>query len=392
MKLKCRPQDFRVEELTDAQPGPSGRYTFYRLTKEDLGTIEAVEAICRRWNLSGRRVSYAGLKDRHAATVQYLTIADGPSQVIRTSRYELEPLGRLARPYSSRELVGNRFELVLRALVDADLKLALAALEEIPRDGLPNYFDDQRFGSVGYAGEFAAEAWLQGEHERALYLALAEPNPSDRSAAKGEKEILRSHWARWADAKRLLPRSSARSIVTYLVDHPADFRGAFARLRRDLRMLYFSAFQSHLWNLLLAGWLGACASPDELVPVELKLGTFPFARRMHPERVEELKRENLPLPSARTPPPQGRLGVIIQEVLAGRRLEWKDLRIKHLKDIFLSKGSRPCLFVPRQLRFQPEPDALHPGRTALQLSFELPKGSYATILVKRITDAAEGGP
>src|SRR5215467_11086232 len=72
MKLKCQPEDFRVEELTDARPGSSGRYTFYRLTKRDLGTIEAVEAIRRRWNLSGRRVSYAGLKDRHAQTVQYL--------------------------------------------------------------------------------------------------------------------------------------------------------------------------------------------------------------------------------------------------------------------------------------------------------------------------------
>ncbi len=392
MKLKCQPGDFRVEELTHAQPGTSGRYTFYRLTKEDLGTIEAVEAICRRWNLSGRRVSYAGLKDRHATTVQYLTIADGPSRAMRTPRFELEPMGRLARPYSSRELVGNRFELVLRALRDEELKLAMAGLEEIHRDGLPNYFDDQRFGSVSHGGEFAAEAWLRGDYGRALYLALAEPTPFDRSAAKAEKEILQSHWGSWAEAKRLLPRSSARSIVTYLVDHPTDFRGAFARLRRDLRMLYFSAFQSHLWNLLLARWLETGAAPGELVPVELKLGTFPFPRRMHPERVEELKRGNLPLPSARTPPPQGRFGAIIEEVLAARRLEWKDLRIKHLKDIFLSKGSRPCLFVPGRLGYEPEPDALHPGRTALRLSFQLPKGSYATILVKRITDAAEAGP
>src|SRR5262245_34687634 len=92
MKLKCQPDDFRVEELTDARPGVSGRYTFYRLTKQDLGTIEAVEAICRRWNLSGRRVSYAGLKDRHASTIQYLTIADGPSRGMTTPRFELEPV------------------------------------------------------------------------------------------------------------------------------------------------------------------------------------------------------------------------------------------------------------------------------------------------------------
>ena len=116
MKLKCQPEDFRVEELTDAQIAGSGRYTFYRLSKRDLGTIEAVEAICRRWNLSGRRVSYAGLKDRHAATVQYLTIADGPSHEMSTPQFELEPLGRLGQPYSSRQLLGNRFEMVLRDL------------------------------------------------------------------------------------------------------------------------------------------------------------------------------------------------------------------------------------------------------------------------------------
>ena len=54
-----------------AQPDGPGRYSFYRLSKRDLGTIEAVEAICRRWNLSGRRVSYAGLKDRHASTIAF---------------------------------------------------------------------------------------------------------------------------------------------------------------------------------------------------------------------------------------------------------------------------------------------------------------------------------
>jgi tRNA pseudouridine13 synthase len=389
MKLKCRPDDFRVEELTGAQPGASGRHAFYRLTKQDQGTIEAVEEICRRWNLSSRQVSYAGLKDRHAATVQYLTIADGPARGMTTPRFELVPLGRLTQPYSSRQLIGNRFEVVLRAFGPGDLERAKAEVEDIPWVGLPNYFDYQRFGSVGHAREFAAEAWLRGDHERALKLAMAEPNPSDRSAAKAEKAVLRGHWGHWVEAKRLLPRSSARSIVTYLVDHPADFRGAFARLRRELRMLYFSAFQSHLWNLLLAGWLELVAEPDELVPVHLKVGTFPFPRRMHPDRVEDLSRAALPLPSARTPEPQGLLGEVIRRVLAPRNLEWKDLRIKHLKDVFFSKGSRSCLFFPENLRIEMQADELHPGRRALRLAFELPKGSYATILVKRISDAAE---
>ena len=68
--------------------------------------------------------------------------------------------------------------------------------------------------------------------------------------------------------------------MTYLVDHPTDFRGAFARLRREFRTLYFSAFQSHLWNLILARWIEHSTEPDQRVTIELKAGRFPFPRRL----------------------------------------------------------------------------------------------------------------
>ncbi len=389
MKLKCQPEDFRVEELTAARPAAKGRFVFYRLTKTDLGTIEAVEVICRRWNLAARQVSYAGLKDRHAVTVQFLAIADGPDRSIQTPRFELEPVGRLDRPYTSHLLIGNRFELIIREMDGPEVARASAAIEQMAEAGLPNYFDDQRFGSVGRGGEFVASAWMRGDHGRALWLAMAEPNPSDRAAAKAEKAILRDCWGDWPEAKRQLPRSSARSIVTYLVDHPEDFRGAFTRLRKDLRMLYFSAFQSHLWNLLLARWLEEVCGAEVLVPVRLKLGDFPFPRSIPRDRIDEARRAILTLPSARSPAPDGRLGEAAEAVLSDFGLTWNDLRIKHIKDIFLSKGGRPCLFEAKGLRSEVEDDTLHPGRQALRMSFELPKGSYATILVKRITDAAE---
>jgi tRNA pseudouridine13 synthase len=389
MKLKCQPEDFRVEEITLARPGGPGRYTFYRLSKRDLGTIEAVEAICRRWNLSGRRVSYAGLKDRHASTVQYLTIADGPQRTLIDRRFELEALGRLDAPYTSRQLRGNRFELVMRGMTQDEIRQATGEIYEIPEAGLPNYFDDQRFGSIGASSQFIAHAWLIGDHERALKLALAEPNPFDRSAVKAEKAILRRHWGHWAEAKADLPRSSARSIVTYLVDHPDDFRGAFARIRRELRTLYFSAFQSHLWNLMLAGWLQNSLRPEQLLEVPLKVGVFPFPRRLEPDDIQGLVETPLPLPCARSAPPAGRLGEIAREVLEGFQLAWPNLRIKHLKDVFFSKGTRHCLVFPQDLEVEPMDDQLHPGRHALRLAFELPKGSYATILVKRLTHGAD---
>jgi tRNA pseudouridine13 synthase len=386
MKVKVRPDDFRVEEIPLASPSASGRYTLYRLDKQSIGTIEAIAAICQRWNLPGRRVSYGGLKDRHAVTTQYLTIVDGPRKSLRQSHFELTPVGHSPTPYGPASFRGNRFQIVIRALDEGQSAAAAAEILAVNRDGLPNYFDDQRFGSVGPSKQFIAHAWLRGDHERALWLALAEQNPFDRSEVKAQKAIIRSLWANWPEAKARLDRSSARSIVTYLVDHPIDFRGAFARIKRELRTLYFSAFQSHLWNLILGRWIEQSTGARSRVPVALKMGTFPFPRGLAPDQVKALLETALPLPCARTPAPEGMLAPAVREVLDSFELSWSQLRVKYLKDVFFSKGSRPCLVFPEKLEHSVAADELHRGKVAMRLSFELSKGSYATILVKRITD------
>ncbi|MBC7815791.1 MAG: hypothetical protein IAG10_02705 [Planctomycetaceae bacterium] len=48
MKLKCLPEDFRVTELTDRATNGRGPFALYRLTKQSLGTPEAIDAILRR--------------------------------------------------------------------------------------------------------------------------------------------------------------------------------------------------------------------------------------------------------------------------------------------------------------------------------------------------------
>ncbi len=234
--------------------------------------------------------------------------------------------------------------------------------------------------------QFIAHAWLRGDYERALSLALAEPNPFDRAAVRAQKALIHNLWRRWPEAKAGLERSSARSIVTYLVDHPTDFRGAFARIKRELRTLYFSAFQSHLWNLILARWFEDSICATKRVSVELKVGAFPFPRGLDPVEVKALTDIPLPLPCARTPAPEGPLREAAREVLESFQLTWPELKVKYLKDVFFSKGLRPCLVLPEQLEHAIVGDEFHRGRQAMRLSFELPKGSYATILVKRITD------
>jgi tRNA pseudouridine13 synthase len=386
MKVKRQPEDFRVEELPLVSASDQGRFTFYRLTKSGMGTPEAIEAIRRRWNLGQSQFGYGGLKDRHAVTVQYLTIRDGPNRALRETSLSLEPLGRLAHPYGPRDFQGNRFSLIIRDLTGEAAARAHRAAEELPRDGLPNYFDDQRFGSVGDSGEFIAAAWLRGDHERALWLALAEPNIADRPDTKEEKAILRDVWRDWPVAKARLGRSHTRSLVTYLVDHPADFRGAFARIRRDLRSLYFSAYQSYLWNGLLGRLIERSTTPEQRIAINFRVATLPLHHGLSAEQAESLASWRIPLPASRTPLPEGPARELALEVLGPLGLAWQDLRVKHLKDVFFSKGARPALFFPESFRYRIEEDDLYPKRSKMLLSFDLPKGAYATLVVKRLTE------
>ena len=254
MKLKQDPDDFQVEELTDVKPGPDGPFAFYRLEKRGWTTPDAISAIRRRWQLHINRVAWGGLKDRHAATIQYITVFRGPKRHFEQPNIRLEYLGQIREPYSAAAIAGNRFGIVVRDLKSPQIESAMAAIDELRRDGLPNYFDDQRFGSVGAGWDFIARRMVRGEFEEALKLALAEPYPYDRAETKREKATLREYWGRWAECKSLLPRGHAHSLVDYLVHHPDDFRGAAARLRPDLQGLFLAAYQSYLWNAILGAW------------------------------------------------------------------------------------------------------------------------------------------
>src|SRR5437899_2577123 len=100
MKLKQTPEDFQVEELTDVVPGPDGAFAFYRLEKSGWTTPDAVQAIRRRWHVNPRRISFGGLKDRHARTAQYLTIHHGPRQELTHHDVHANYLGQVAEPYT----------------------------------------------------------------------------------------------------------------------------------------------------------------------------------------------------------------------------------------------------------------------------------------------------
>ena len=66
-------------------------------------------------------------------------------------------------------------------------------------------------------------------------------------------------------------------------------------------------------------------------------------------------------------------------------MELRQIRVKYPRDSFFSKGNRRAVLFARDLRHEGAEDDLHAGRRKVTLWFDLDRGSYATMLVKRIT-------
>lgn len=384
MKLKQRPADFQVIELTDLTPAVTGEFALYRLDKSGWTTPDAIHAIRRLWKLDAGRVSYGGLKDRHAMTSQYVTIFRGPRTKLSHQKITLTYLGQVPEPFTSEQIRANAFTVTLRHLTASQSEQVAGAMTSLAsRAGVPNYFDDQRFGSVGPDGRFIAREMVLGHFEEALRMALAGEYEFDRAEQRQEKAILLSHWGDWPRCKAALPRGHARSLVDYLVHHPEDFKGAVARLRPELQGLYLSAYQSHVWNRMLDRWIRRQLPPNEVGELELKLGRFAFPKNQEPRR--DWATLAVPLPSARWKPDSAdEWAVLADEVLAEDGLDRTTMKIPGLQKPYFSRGERPAGLIPTETGAKTEPDELNRGRFKTTLTFELPRGSYATMIVKRV--------
>lgn len=375
MKIKQKPEDFSVEELDRYETARAGPFALYRLEKWDIGTIEALRNVARKWGIPRSAISFGGLKDRHARTVQTVSIRGGPDRDFQGSAFRLIWLGRSRDPITRASFQANRFEIVVRDLGE------IPDLGPVRRWGVPNYFDDQRFGSLrGTSREFIGRALVRGDAEKALHLALASPSPRDRHRPRGIKTLLRDRWGDWAGLRQALPRGPQRSIVDYLAGHPGAFGRAFELLDPALRELYVSAYQSHLWNRTL---LELLRSLPDTFEVPAAAGRLLFYRSLDPATHDRLAGLEIPLVA----PGQvfeGKAKEAVERILAEERVELRQFRLKALRRTFFGKGKRPALVAPTALSTEEAEDELHRGRRKLVLRFELPKGSYATIILKRL--------
>ncbi|EOL9003771.1 tRNA pseudouridine(13) synthase TruD [Cronobacter turicensis] len=162
-RLKASPTDFQVVEDLGFAPDGDGEHLLVRIRKTGCNTRFVADALAKFLGIAAREVSFAGQKDKHAVTEQWLCARLPGKEMPAMRAFTLEgcevlEFSRHRRKLRLGALKGNRFSLVLRDIThrdDIEQRLSL-----IGEKGVPNYFGPQRFG-IGGSNIYQAKRWAQ---------------------------------------------------------------------------------------------------------------------------------------------------------------------------------------------------------------------------------------
>jgi tRNA pseudouridine13 synthase len=151
--LRETPEDFRVWEISAAQPTGSGEHLLLEIRKTGANTDWVAGRLARLAGIKRTAVGFAGQKDRHAVTEQWFSLhmpgcEDPPFGDWAIEGVEILSAVRHDRKLRAGALLANRFEIVLRDLT-VDRAAMTPRLQTLRQAGFPNYFGDQRFGRQG---------------------------------------------------------------------------------------------------------------------------------------------------------------------------------------------------------------------------------------------------
>ncbi len=182
-KIKAKPEHFKVIENLGYEFAGSGEHLMVSIRKTGENTSFVANELAKACGVKSKDVSWAGLKDRHAVTEQWLSVhlptAGFPNLALFQSQHpsiEILAMTRHNKKLRPGDLAGNHFEVTLSEVTDVEE--VLKRLEVVAQQGVPNYFGNQRFGKDGNNLN-EARRWgrenvrTRDQNQRSLYLSTA---------------------------------------------------------------------------------------------------------------------------------------------------------------------------------------------------------------------------
>ncbi len=150
--FKQSARDFVVEEIPLYEFSNEGEHLVLYVRKKNTSTSEMIGQIARYLGIKNKDIGYAGLKDKHAMTKQYISLHKKYEDAMDS--FENENIKILSKTYHNNKirighLKGNRFFIRVKKVNPTDAKKIDEALKKISKYGMPNFFGYQRFGNDG---------------------------------------------------------------------------------------------------------------------------------------------------------------------------------------------------------------------------------------------------
>lgn len=319
--LRASPEDFRVDEVPAYLPSGAGPHLYLRVEKRGRTTPDVLRTLARALGVPDRDAGYAGLKDRNAVTTQWLSFPVAKDP----------PPAALEGP-GLRVLEVSRHGNKLRAghvranrfsiaVRGGDPARARAAADLLLVRGFPNFFGPQRFGNEG-RNAAVGKAILLGD-----------PAPEARRAARD----------------RFLRRLSISACQAHL------FNRWLAERMTD--GLFAEALRGDVMKKLDTGGLFTCDDPaadgPRVAGFEISPAGPMFGHKLRPAAHDALVRE--------------------ERILAAEGMTLADF----------ARGGGEAEGTRRAGRLRVEV-SLEPLADGYRAAFELPKGSYATGVMREL--------
>jgi tRNA pseudouridine13 synthase len=429
-RLRDRPEDFRVRELEAVETEPldadRGAYPHlvFRADLHNWETNDFAGTLADRLGISRERVSWAGTKDKRAVTTQLFSVKDvEPAALPTIDGVDVTVVGRTGRPILFGDLAGNEFDIAVREperpehreAITAALQAVAGADDSGGNSGaaettvaVPNVFGQQRFGSRRPVTHEVGLAVARGDWEAGVLSYVGNPSerePTETADARAVVEETRD----WERGLEVMPRHMGyeRAMLHRLDERTdggaetataADFRAALEAVPTNLQRLFVNAAQSYVFNLIVSERLErglSLSTPvegdvvcfaDRDVPAEVTVPDTDRVQRVTADRVAAVRRHcergrafvTAPLVGTETDLGGGEPGEIECEVLDEVGVEPSDF---DLPGEFHSTGTRRAVAVRTALSISEDP---------LRFRFALPKGAYATVLLREYLKSDPG--
>lgn len=379
--IKQNNEGFRVSEIIDESFlnnlssiwDTHHRFPLYILNTRSIDSNHALFEIKKEL---GIRLKVIGIKDAKAVTRQYATSEQTKNipREAKTQHTLLTLKGFTKIPLRKSFLHGNEFKIDINNPKFSDISDFVPELKNIA-----NFYGLQRFGSKRMITHLVGREIVKRNFKNAVELLLSYSTEYDSSISREVREKCRDP-KNYSQVLKQLPKGM--DIEYQVMSTLVKGEGYIAALRSipiTIRRLFVQAYQAYLFNKCLS--IAILSGENVLKGKEADL-CFEMASPIIFGRIRRLN-PNLDLDSKKIVPAimlvgyafqpgKGRFELITQKIMQEEFISAKDFYIQEIQELSAQGGFRQAPLCCRDFSYA----------DSLTLCFKLPKGSYATTLLR----------